>query len=46
MYVPDALAPEIQRAVEKGRRLQDLIKEAGVRYLRARKRAKGSARGK
>jgi len=46
VYVPDALAPEIQRAVEKGRRLQDLIKEAGVRYLRARKRAKGSARGK
>ena len=38
VYVPDELAPEIQAAVEKGRRLQDLIKEAGVRYLRAEKR--------
>ena len=32
VYVPDELAPEIQRAVEKGRQLQDLIKE-GVRYF-------------
>jgi hypothetical protein len=46
VYVPDALAAEIQRAVEKGRRLQDLIKEAGVRYLRARKRTKRSTRRK
>jgi hypothetical protein len=46
VYVPDALAPEVQRALEKGRRLQDLIKEAGVRYLRARKRAKRSIRRK
>jgi hypothetical protein len=38
VYVPDDLAPEIQRAVDNGRRLQDLIKEAGVRYLRAEKR--------
>lgn len=42
VYVPEALAPDVQRAVEKGRRLQDLIKEAGVRYLRAQKRAKHS----
>jgi molybdopterin-guanine dinucleotide biosynthesis protein A len=38
VYVPDELAPEIQEAIDKGRRLQDLIKEAGVRYLRAEKR--------
>lgn len=42
VYVPDELAPEIQKAVEKGRRLQDLIKEAGVRYLRAHKRVRRS----
>ena len=42
VYVPDELAPEIQAAVEKGRRLQDLIKEAGVRYLRAQKRERRS----
>jgi molybdopterin-guanine dinucleotide biosynthesis protein A len=46
VYVPDALAPEIQTAIEKGRRLQDLIKEAGVRYLHARKRANRSTRRK
>jgi hypothetical protein len=46
VYVPDSLAPEIQGAVERGRRLQDLIKEAGVRYIRARKRVKRSTRRK
>lgn len=38
IYVPDELAPEIQEAVVRGRRLQDLIKDAGVRYLCAEKR--------
>jgi molybdopterin-guanine dinucleotide biosynthesis protein A len=42
VYVPDELAPELERAVEKGRRLHDLIKEAGVRYLRAKKRERRS----
>jgi hypothetical protein len=37
VYVPDQLAPEIERAVETGRELQDLMKEAGLRYVRARK---------
>jgi hypothetical protein len=37
VYVPDELAPEIQRAVETGRALQDLLKEGGLRYVRARK---------
>ncbi len=41
-YVPDELAPEIQKAIDKGRRLQDLIKEAGVRFLRAEKRKRRS----
>ena len=43
IYVPEQLAPEIQEAIEKGRRLEDLIKEAGVRYLRAQKRERRSA---
>ena len=38
IYVPDELAPTIEEAVENGRRLQNLIKEAGARYLRAQKR--------
>jgi hypothetical protein len=42
VYLPDQFAPEIQKAVDSGRRLQDLIKEAGVRYLRAQKREKRS----
>lgn len=44
VYVPDEFAPDIQRALEQGRQLQDLLKEAGVRYLRARKRARVSSR--
>ena len=42
VYVPDELAPEIQKAIDKGRRLQDLIKEAVVRFLRAEKRKRRS----
>jgi hypothetical protein len=38
VYIPDELAPEIQTAVENGRKLQQLVKEAGLRYVRARKR--------
>ena|SRR5437867_265223 len=46
IYVPDELAPEIQVAVNNGRELQDLMKEAGLRYVRARKsgRRSGSRR--
>src|SRR5438552_7833363 len=42
IYVPDGLAPTIEEAIENGRRLQDLIKEAGARYLRAQKRERRS----
>lgn len=38
IYVPDELAPEVQKAIENGRQLQDLMKEAGLRYVKARKR--------
>lgn len=44
IYVPDELAPEIQRAVENGRRLKDLINEAGVRYTHAVKAQRNQTR--
>jgi hypothetical protein len=37
VYVPDELAQDIQKAIENGRQVQDLLKEAGIRYLHARK---------
>jgi hypothetical protein len=43
VYVPEDLAPEVQRAVENGRALQDLLMEAGPRYVKALKRARASA---
>jgi hypothetical protein len=42
IYVPDEVAPEIQTAIKNGRQLESLIKEAGVRYLRAQKRERHS----
>jgi hypothetical protein len=43
VYVPEDLAPEVQRAVENGRALQDLLVQAGPRYVKALKRARASA---
>jgi hypothetical protein len=37
VYVPGELVPDIEKAVANGRRLQELVKEAGVRYIRAQK---------
>jgi hypothetical protein len=37
IYVPERLVPEIRKAIENGRLLQDLINEAGVRYVSALK---------
>ena len=37
IYVPDELAPDIQRAIENGRQLQELMNEAGVRLVNALK---------
>src|SRR3989441_7679724 len=36
-YVPDAIAASLERAVQNGRTLHDLIVEAGGRYPRALK---------
>jgi hypothetical protein len=38
VYVPEELAQEIDGAVQNGRKLQQLINEAGVRYTQAVKR--------
>jgi hypothetical protein len=38
VYVPDALAGEIRQALDHGRKLQELLVEAGRRYAEASKR--------
>src|SRR5437867_5634269 len=38
VYVPDRLVPEVRAAIQNGRRLQEFINEAGVRYVSALKR--------
>jgi hypothetical protein len=43
IYVPEDLVGEVRRAVENGRALQDLLMQAGPRYVRALKRARKSA---
>ena len=37
IYVPDRLVPEVRAAIQNGRRLQELINEAGVRYVKSLK---------
>lgn len=37
IYVPERLVPEVRKAIDNGRLLQDLINEAGVRYVNALK---------
>jgi hypothetical protein len=46
IYVPEKLVPEIQAALENGRRLQQLMNEAGLRYVRALKQECTDNRGK
>ena len=38
IYVPDRLVPEVRTAIQNGRLLQDLINEAGIRYVGALKK--------
>lgn len=38
IYVPDRLVPEVRMAIQNGRLLQDLINEAGIRYVSALKK--------
>ena len=37
IYVPDELVPEVRAAIANGRRVQELVTEAGVRYAQALK---------
>jgi hypothetical protein len=43
VYVPEDLVGEVRGAVENGRALQDLLVQAGPRYVKALKRARASA---
>ena len=38
VYVPDALAKQVQAAIDNGRELRQVINEAGVRYVNALKK--------
>jgi hypothetical protein len=40
IYVPEDLVPEVQRCLDKGRALQELLFEAAPRYVQALKREK------
>jgi len=40
VYVPEDLVPELQHCLDRGRALQELLFEAGPRYLKALKREK------
>lgn len=37
IYIPEELVPEVRSAIRNGRLLQDLINDAGVRYVQALK---------
>jgi hypothetical protein len=42
VYVPEELVPEIERALENGRRLNDLVNEVGMQYAFAVKNERKS----
>jgi hypothetical protein len=42
VYVPEDLVPEVRRAVENGRALQELLVQASPRYVKALKRVRVS----
>jgi hypothetical protein len=42
VYVPEDLVPEVRRAVDNGRALEDLLIQAGPRYVKALKRVRES----
>jgi hypothetical protein len=43
IYVPEELAPEVQRSLDNGRALQDLLHQAAPRYIKALKRERAGA---
>ena len=42
IYVPEELVPEVRGAIQNGRRLQELINEAGVRYVKTLKKGRST----
>ena len=46
IYIPEDLVPEVQRCLDKGRALQELLFEAAPRYVQALKREKGKSASK
>ena len=44
IYIPEELVPEIQRALDNGRVVQELLYEAGERYAKALKRQRSAAK--
>jgi serine/threonine-protein kinase RIO1 len=43
VYVAEELVPEVQRTLNNGRALQDLLHQAAPRYIKALKRARAAA---
>jgi hypothetical protein len=43
VYVPDDLVPEVQRGLDNGRALQELLQQAAPRYVKALKRERPKA---
>jgi hypothetical protein len=44
IYIPEELAPEVRAAIRNGRLLQELINNAGVRYVSALKKTSSKRR--
>jgi hypothetical protein len=44
IYVPEELVPEVQRSLDNGRALQDLLHQAAPRYIKALKRERAEAK--
>ena len=44
VYVPAELVPEVQRGLDNGRALQELLQQAAPRYVKALKRERTEAR--
>jgi hypothetical protein len=40
IYIPEELVPQVRTAIRNGRNMQELINEAGVRYVRALKQSR------
>ena len=43
VYVPEAPVPQVQRGLDNGRALQDLLQQAAPRYVKALKRERTKA---